>query len=132
METVVAVDELLVELATPITMESTDDYVQRQLQVRSSLALLLERQRAVAVEGPVRERFGDELRALTDAEQDSKGLKAAKRHLLFEKIIDSVQLPFPVGPAVVGDEEAPAVKDALTKSYVRRAAEAGYKDLVRK
>jgi len=126
------VEELAEQLAGSLTMDSTDEDIQRQLQVRSALQMLLERQRSIAVEGPVRERFGDELRALTDAEQDSKGLKAAKRHLLFEKIIDSVQLPFPVGPAVVGDEEAPAVKDALTKSYVKRAAEAIYKDLVRK
>ena len=47
----------------------------------------------------MRQQFGDDLRALTDAEQDSKQLKAAKRHLLFEKVADEVQLPFPVGPA---------------------------------
>ena len=33
-ESSVAVDELLAELAPPITMESTDDDIQRQLQVR--------------------------------------------------------------------------------------------------
>jgi polyribonucleotide nucleotidyltransferase len=126
------VEELADQLAGTLTMDSTDEDIQRQLQVRSALQMLLEKQRSVAVEGPVREQFGDELRALTDAEQDSKGLKAAKRHLLFEKIVDNVQLPFPVGPAVVGDEEGPAVKDALTKGYVKRAAEAIYKDLVRK
>ncbi len=65
------VDELLAELAPPITMDSTDDDIQRQVQVKSALVSLLEKQRSVAVEGPVREQFGDELKALTDAEQDS-------------------------------------------------------------
>ena len=114
-ESSVAVDELLAELAPPITMESTDDDVQRQLQVRSALALLLERQRAVAVEGPVREQFGDELKALTDAEQDSKALKSAKRQLLFDRIVEEVDLPFPVGGASVDPdtgEPLPAAQDS--------------------
>src|SRR6185503_16871520 len=66
-----------------------------------------------------------------DAEQDSKELKSAKRHLLFEHIVNGVELPFPVGPATV-DGDGPAVKDSLTKSYVKKASEAIYKDLVRK
>src|SRR5205823_4582918 len=45
------VEELLAELAPPITMESTDDDIQRRMQVKSALALLLEEQRTVAVEG---------------------------------------------------------------------------------
>src|SRR5207244_432615 len=73
----------------------------------------------------------DGLRELTEAEQDSKELKSAKRHLLFDRIIDTVELPFPVGPATV-DGDAPAVKDSLTKSYVKKAAEAIYKELVRR
>ena len=54
----------------------------------------------------MREQFEDELRALTEAEQDSKELKSAKRHLLFDRIIEGVQLPFPVGPATVDGERA--------------------------
>ena len=91
------VDELLSELAPEITMDSTDDDIQRQIQVKSSLSMLLEKQRLAAVEGPVREQFENDLRALTDAEQDSKELKSAKRHLLFDEIVSNVQLPFPVG-----------------------------------
>jgi polyribonucleotide nucleotidyltransferase len=125
------VEELLGRLCPPLAMDSTDDDVQRQVQVRSGLSMLLEQQRLAAVEGPVREQFEDELRALTDAEQDSKELKSAKRQLLFDRIVESVQLPFPVGPATV-DGEPPVIKDALTKSYVKKAAEAVYKDLVRK
>src|SRR5204863_9173623 len=130
-ESAAIVDELATELAGEVSMDSTEEDIQRQTQIRASLAMLLEKQRLVAVEGPVRQQFENDLRALTDAEQDSKELKSAKRHLLFEHIVDSVELPFPVGPATV-DGEPPLVKDSLTKSYVKKAAEAIYKDLVRK
>jgi polyribonucleotide nucleotidyltransferase len=125
------VDELMDELAPELSMDSTEDDIVRQLQVRSSLNLLLDQERQAAVEGPVREQFESDLRALTEAEQDSKELKSAKRHLLFDRIVDSVELPFPVGPATV-DGEAPVVKDPLTKQWVKRAAEAVYKELVRR
>ena len=119
------------ELAPELSMDSTEEDIQRRMQVQASLAVLLEKQRLAAVEGPVREQFENDLRALTDAEQDSKELKSAKRHLLFDRIVETVELPFPVGPATV-DGDAPVVKDSLTKSYVKKAAEAIYKDLVRK
>ena len=82
------------------------------------------------VERYVREQFEDDLRALTEAEQDSKELKSAKRQLLFDRIIEEVELPFPVGPATV-DGEGPVVKDSLTKQFVKKAAESIYKQLVR-
>src|SRR5262245_6852284 len=122
--------ELEEELAPPISMESSEADIIRQVQVRSALTALLDKQRLVAVENAVREQFESELRALTDAEQDSKELKSAKRQLLFDHIVETVELPFPVGPATVDGE--PLVKDALTKQFVKRASEAIYKDLVRK
>jgi polyribonucleotide nucleotidyltransferase len=125
-----AVEEVFAELCPELTMESTEQDIQRQVQVRQSLAMLLDSLRLDAVEGPVRQQFENELRALTDAEQDSKELKSAKRSLLFERIVETVELPFPVGPAV-GEGEA-VVKDTLTKQLVKRAGEAIYKDLVRK
>ena len=92
--------------------------------------------RADPREAALRRRRGGRARAvrerpegLTDAEQDSKELKSAKRSLLFERIIETVELPFPVGPATTDGE--PVVKDALTKSYVKKACEAIYKSLVR-
>jgi polyribonucleotide nucleotidyltransferase len=125
-----AVEEVAADLAPPLTMESTEEDVVRETQVRSSLNLLLEKLRLEAVVAPVREQYGEELRALTEAEQDSKQLKSAKRHLLFDRIIEEVQLPFPVGPATV-EGEAPTVKDGLTKQFVKKAAESIYKQLVR-
>jgi len=124
-------DEIEAELCPELTMESTEEDITRRVQVRASLAIILDRLRLEAVEAPVRQQFESELRALTEAEQDSKELKSAKRHLLFERIIDTVELSFPAGPATV-DGEAPAVKDALSKQFVKRAAESIYKDLVRK
>jgi polyribonucleotide nucleotidyltransferase len=125
-------EELIDQLAPPLSMDSTEEDITRRTQVRMALAMLLEKQRLAAVEGPVREQFGEQLKLLTEAEQDSKELKSAKRHLLFEQMVETVELPFPAGPAVVGSEEGPAVKDSLTKSYVKKAGEAIYKDLVRK
>ncbi len=125
------IEELMDDLAPPLSMDSTDEDIQRQIQVRSSLTMILDNARLAAVESPVREQFEGDLRALTEAEQDSKELKSAKRHLLFDRIIEAVALPFPVGPATV-EGEAPSVKDSLTKQFVKRAAEAIYKDLVRK
>jgi polyribonucleotide nucleotidyltransferase len=125
-----AIEEIAAELAPPLTMDSTEDDIVREMQVRSSLDMLLEKQRLEAVVEAVRSKYGDELRALTEAEQDSKQLKSAKRHLLFDRIIEEVQLPFPVGPATV-EGEAPTVKDSLTKQFVKKAAESIYKQLVR-
>ena len=123
------VASILEREAGRLSMESTEDDVVRELQTRMSLAQLLEKKRSEVTEGPVREQFEADLRALTEAEQDSKELKSAKQHLLYERIIESVQLPFPIGPDTAGEA---VVKDSLTKHYVKKAAEAIYKDLVRK
>jgi polyribonucleotide nucleotidyltransferase len=117
--------EILEREASTLTMQSTEEDVTRELRVRMSLDAILEKKRSEAAEGPVRDQFEADLRALTEAEQDSKELKSAKQHLLYERIVESTYLPFPTG----GEEGA---KDSLTKHYVKKAAEAIYKDLVRK
>ena len=124
------VEEIVAREVGPLSMSSTQEDVLKEQQVRMALAMVLEKQRTVAVEGPVREQFESDLRALTEAEQDSKELKSAKRHLLYDRIVETVELAFPVGPATVDGE--PVVKDSLTKSYVKKACDAIYKDLVRK
>ena len=124
------VEELVSELSPALSMESTEDDIRRQIQIRSSLALILDRTRLEAVVQPVREQFEDDLRSLTEAEQDSKELKSAKRSLLFERIEEEVQLPFPVGPTP-SDEDAPVVKDSMTRQQIKKAAESIYKQLVR-
>jgi polyribonucleotide nucleotidyltransferase len=120
------VDELLAEEAPAITMDSSEEDIVRELQVRNGLKMLLEAKRLEVVEDAVRAQFQDDLRAMTDAEQDSKELKSRKRDILYGRIIEDVQLPFPVAEGV---EHA---KDTITRSYVKKAADAIYKDLVRK
>jgi polyribonucleotide nucleotidyltransferase len=130
-EAAAVVDELVDELCPPLSMTSTEDDIVKRMQVKSSFGLILERLRLEAVIVPVREQFESDLRELTEAEQDSKELKSAKRALLFDRIIDTVELPFSAGPATV-DGDAPLVKDGMTKQFVKKAAEAVYKELVRR
>ena len=67
----------------------------QEMQVKGGLALVLDKQRLVAVEGPVREQFESELRELTDAEQDSKYLKSRKRGMLYDSIVEGVDAAVP-------------------------------------
>jgi polyribonucleotide nucleotidyltransferase len=128
-EAAAVVEELIAQASPPITMSSTEEDMVRRTQVRASFSSILERARMEAVEEAVRAQFVSELRELTDAEQDSKELRSAKRDLLFERIVEEIELPFPVGPAPAEGE--PPVKDSITRQYVKRACEAVYKDLVR-
>ncbi|MFL5929861.1 MAG: polyribonucleotide nucleotidyltransferase [Gaiellaceae bacterium] len=130
-EAAAVVEETLIEEVPAIEMTSSEEDIVKGVQYRQSLDLILDRERMAAVDQPVREQFEDALRELTEAEQDSKELRSAKRQLLFDRIIETVELPFPVGPATVEGERA-VVKDSLTRQWVKRAAEAIYKDLVRK
>jgi polyribonucleotide nucleotidyltransferase len=128
-EAAALVEEITNELAPQLTMDSSEEDIVRRSQVRTSLHAILEREQLTAVQKSVQEQFGDELRALTDAEQDSKELRAAKRQLLVDRIIEEVELPFPAGPAPA--EGDPPVKDQVTKSFIRKSTDAIYKDLVR-
>ncbi|MEI8104770.1 MAG: polyribonucleotide nucleotidyltransferase [Actinomycetes bacterium] len=120
------VDDILVREAGSITMTSTEADVVKELQTRMSLAVVLEKKRTAAINAPVREQFEADLRALTEAEKDSKELKSAKQSLLYDRIIETVTLPFPGG----GDN--PSARDSMTKGYIKGACGAIYKDLVRK
>ncbi len=126
----VVVDELLAEIAPAISMDSTEDDIVRETQLRNGLAAVLEKERATAVESAVRGQFETELRALTDAEQDSKELKSRKRDILLQRIQDEVELPFPTGPAPADGE--PPTRDSFTRAAVKKAADSIYKDIVRK
>ena len=129
-EAATVVDALVEELSPSVSMASTEEDMTKRAQIRASFAAIFEKARLSAVEGPLREQFLADLRELTDAEQDSKELRSAKRDLLFNRILEEIELPFPVGSAPAEGE--PAVKDSQTKQFVKRASEAVYKDLVRK
>ena len=51
------VDEIVDEVCPDVTLDSTEDDMVREMQVKGGLALVLDKQRLVAVEGPVREQF---------------------------------------------------------------------------
>ena len=111
------------DLCPPITMTSSEEDVVRRQQVRSALATVADEQRLEAVEERVREQFESDIRALTDAEQDSKELKHAKRNVLRSQITSGVELPW-----VSGDNGGP---DAMTQQLIKRSIDAIYKALVR-
>ena len=100
-------------------MDSTEEDIVRADAGPAGLALLLEKQRLVAVEGPVREQFEGDLRALTEAEQDSKELKSAKRSLLFDRIIDERRAAVPGRPGD-GRRRQPGVKDSADEAVTSR------------
>jgi polyribonucleotide nucleotidyltransferase len=105
-----------------LSLNSSEDDIVKETQVRMALTAILEQQRSAAVTAPVRAQFESELKGLTDTEQDSKELKSAKSSLVYAQIVDSVDLGFPV----------PDGDDGFTKGYVKTAAGSIYKDLVRK
>ncbi len=111
------------DLCPPITMTSTEDDVVRRQQVRAALATVADEQRLEAVEERVRAQFESDIRALTDAEQDSKELKSAKRNVLRAQVSDRVDLPW-----VSRDNGGP---DGTTQQMIKRAIDGVYKGLVR-
>ena len=87
--------------------------------------MLLEKQASRGRRGGGAGAVRGRLRALTDAEQDSKELKSRKRDILYGRIIEDVS-------CLPGREGVERAKDPITRSYVKKAADAIYKDLVRK
>ena len=102
---------------------STDaDVLQRQ-RVQFGFVQLGTEVREGAVYPHVKEQFGDAIRALTDAEQDSKELKSAKRHALYDHIAATIRLPFPSRVETDGDGQGPldAAHAAVGHGRVRQA-----------
>ncbi len=107
----------------PVAQDAGEDVMVRRTQVRTGLRFLADARRVEAVRGPVQEQFGDAIRALSDAEQDSKELKSAKRQALVERVLQDVRLPFPAGPG--------GIMDAVTAAAVKTAIDSIYKQIVR-
>jgi polyribonucleotide nucleotidyltransferase len=95
----------------------------RRVQVRAAISAIGEARRSAAVKSAVEAQFRDALRELSDAEQDSKELKSAKRSALYERIEKELQLPFP--------SRVDGRLDSLARSYARSSADSVYKQIVR-
>ena len=61
------VGAIVEEILPALSMDSTEEDVTRGMQMRQSLAIVLERARLESVLGPVRAQFEDDLRTLTEA-----------------------------------------------------------------
>ena len=118
-----AATEILADELPAGRADAGEEVMVRRTQVRTGLRFLADARRAAAVKAPVQEQFGDAIRSLSDAEQDSKELKSAKRQALVERIVADVQLPFPAGPG--------GVIDAATAGAVKASIDSIYKQIVR-
>ncbi len=110
------------ELATVTAASSEADMV-RRTQVQFGVEAIAENRRMAAIKAPVEAQFKTALRALSDAESDSKDLKSAKRSAIMSQIVSDLELPFP------GKGESGL--DSLTAGWARRAADSVYKQIVR-
>ena len=107
-----------------VPADAGEDVMVRRNQVRMAAGFIADERRAAAVKPVVAEQFGDKIRALSDAEQDSKELKSAKRSALVESVLRGIKLPFPGGAADGG-------LDAATAAAVKAAVDSVYKQIVR-
>jgi polyribonucleotide nucleotidyltransferase len=124
-----AAAEAVLAAETPaISGASTESDVLHRQRVQFAVAQLVSEARDGAVYPAVKAQFGDAIRALTDAEQDSKELKSAKRHALIEQIADTIDLPFPAR----GDAgEGSGALDPAARAAVVAATDRLYKETVR-
>ena len=124
-----AAAEAVLAAETPaISGASTESDVLHRQRVQFAVAQLVSEARDGAVYPAVKAQFGDGIRALTDAEQDSKELKSAKRHALIEQIADTIDLPFPAR----GDAgEGSGALDPAARAAVVAATDRLYKETVR-
>ncbi len=106
-----------------VTGNATEADMVRRVQVRAAISAIGEKRRNAAVKSAVEAQFREALRELSDAEQDSKELKSAKRSALYARIETELQLPFP--------SRVDGRLDSLARSYARSAADSVYKQIVR-
>jgi polyribonucleotide nucleotidyltransferase len=112
----------------PAESATEADVLQAQ-RVQFAFGQLTAEAREQAVYGPVKEQFGDAIRALTDAEQDSKELKSAKRHALYARIAAGIDLPFPSRGEP--DAEGHTTLEPAARAAVLAVADKLYKEIVR-
>jgi polyribonucleotide nucleotidyltransferase len=120
--------EAVLAAETPaVSGTSTESDVLQRQRVQFAVTQLVAEARDAAVYPAVKSQFGDAVRGLTDAEQDSKELKSAKRHALIEQIADTIDLPFPAR----GDAGEGGALDPAARAAVVAATDRLYKETVR-
>jgi polyribonucleotide nucleotidyltransferase len=123
-----AADAVLAAETPAVSGTSTESDVLHRQRVQFAVTQLVSEARDAAVYPAVKAQFGDAIRGLTDAEQDSKELKSAKRHALIEQIADTIDLPFPAR----GDAgEGSGALDPAARAAVVAATDRLYKETVR-
>ncbi len=119
-----AASETLAAELPAVAADAGEDVMVRRNHVRMAVGFIAEERRAAAVKAVVATQFGDAIRGLSDAEQDSKELKSAKRSALIESVVAGIKLPFPGGAADGG-------LDSATVAAVKVAVDSVYKGIVR-
>src|SRR6476469_4349595 len=122
-------DAVFREEAPEISGSSSEADMLQRVRAQFAIEQLVGEARDAAVYPKVKAQFADQVRALSDAEQDSKELKSAKRAALLEQIEAEIDLGFPSrGEA---DEHGHAPLDPLAKAAVGSATDKLYKEGVR-
>jgi polyribonucleotide nucleotidyltransferase len=116
--------ELIAAELPPVSADAGEEEGLRRIRVRFASRFIADDRRAAAVKAAVEAQFTDDVRALSDAEQDSKELKSAKRHALLDHIVATIDLPFPGG-------SPDGSIDAATSTAIRSAVDSVYKAVVR-
>jgi polyribonucleotide nucleotidyltransferase len=124
-----AAEGILAAETPAVSGASTEADVLHRQRVQFAVTQLVGEAREAAVYPTVKERYGDAIRALTDAEQDSKDLKSAKRHALIEQIGDGIELPFPARSDAGDGGRGPL--EPLARAAVVAAVDKLYKETVR-
>ncbi len=114
-----AADAIIADETPAVSGSSTEADLLQRTRTQFALADLVVEAREAAVYPAVKEQFGDAVRELTDAEQDSKELKSAKRHALLDQIVSGIDLPFPArnDDGVLDPGARAAVSAAVDKLY---------------
>ncbi|HEY0389786.1 MAG TPA: polyribonucleotide nucleotidyltransferase [Gaiellales bacterium] len=122
-------DAIFREEAPEISGGSTESDIVQRVRLQFAIDELVVEARENAVYPKVKEQFGDAVRALSDAEQDSKELKSAKRAALLEEIEHSIDLGFPSRGEP--DNQGVSHLDGLARAAVGSATDRLYKEIVR-
>ncbi|HEV8155215.1 MAG TPA: polyribonucleotide nucleotidyltransferase [Gaiellales bacterium] len=122
-------DAVFRDEAPEISGSSSEADMLQRVRTQFAIEQLVGEARDAAVYPKMKQQFADQVRALSDAEQDSKELKSAKRAALLEQVEAEIDLGFPSrGEA---DEHGHAPLDSLAKTAVGSALDKLYKEVVR-